>query len=108
MQLHIESDAEYLVLPGAKSRVAGYLYLHSPPNPNKCYQKGYNASIHVECSTLKNVVSSATKAECGGIFHNCSTAIVIRNTSIGMGHPQNKTEVITDNSTTNSFVHSEM
>ena len=34
MQLHIESDAAYLVLPGAKSRVAGYFYLHSPLNAN--------------------------------------------------------------------------
>ena len=53
MQLHIESDAAYLVLLGAKSRVAGYFYLHSPQNPSKCYQKGYNAPIHVECLTLK-------------------------------------------------------
>ena len=108
MQLHIESDAAYLVLPGAKSRVAGYFYLHSPPNANKCYRKGYNAPIHVQCSTLKNVVSSAAEAECGGIFQNCVTTIGIRNTLIGMGHPQGKTEVITDNSTANSFIHSEM
>ena len=108
MQLHLESDAAYLVLPGAKSRVAGYFYLHAPPHANKCYPKGYNGPLHIECSTLKNVVSSAAEAECGGIFHNCSTAIGIRNTLTGMGHPQNKTEVITDNSTANSFVHSEM
>ena len=49
---------------------------------------------HVEYSTLKNFVSSAAEAECGGIFHNCSTAIGIRNTLINMGHPQAKTEVI--------------
>ena len=67
MQLHTESDAAYLVLPGTKSRVAGYFYLHSPPNTNKCYRKGNNAPIHVECSSLKNVVSSAAEAECGGI-----------------------------------------
>ena len=39
---------------------------------------------------------------------NCGTAIGIRNTLIGMGHPQGKTPVITDDSTANSFVHSEM
>ena len=108
MKLHIESDAAYLVLPGAKSRVAGYFYLRSPPHPSKLYPKSYNAPIHVECATLKNVVSSAAEAECGGLFHNCCTAIGIRTALIGMGHKQDKTEVITDNSTANSFVHSEM
>ena len=108
MKLHIESDAAYLVLPGARSRIAGYFYLHAPPNPNKAYAKAYNGPIHIECSTIKNVVSSAAEAECGGIFLNCTTAIGIRNTLNAMGHPQGKTEVITDNSTANSFVHSEM
>ena len=56
----------------------------------------------------KNVVSSAAEAECGEIFHNCTTSIGICNALIGMGHPQSQTEVITDNSTANSFVHSEM
>ena len=70
--------------------------------------KGYNAPIHDECSTLKNVVSSVAEAECGGIFQNCVTAIGIRKTLIGMGHPQGKTEVITDNFTANSFIHSEI
>ena len=35
-------------------------------------------------------------------------AIGKRNALIGMGHVHNKTEVIIDNSTANSFVHSEM
>ena len=40
MQLHIQSDAAYLVAPKAKSRVGGYFYLSDkhtnrqhPPNP---------------------------------------------------------------------------
>ena len=39
MKLHIESDAAYLILPGAKSRIAGYFYLHAPPHPTKSYPK---------------------------------------------------------------------
>ena len=62
----------------------------------------------MEYLTLKNVVSSAAEAECGGLFHNCTTAIGLRHALIGLGHTQNKTPVITDNSTTKSFVHSEM
>ena len=33
MQLHIDSDAAYLVAPKAKSRIAGYYYLSSKCNP---------------------------------------------------------------------------
>ena len=64
--------------------------------------------ILVTCKTIKNVVCSAAEAECGGLFMNCGTAIGIRNALNGMGHTQGRTPVITDNSTANSFVHSEM
>ena len=40
MKLHFESDAAYLVLPGAKSRIAGYFYLHAPLSASKVYAKG--------------------------------------------------------------------
>ena len=80
MQQHLESGAAYLLMPEAKSRIAAYFYLHSTPHAKKCYPKGYNAPIHVKCSTLKKFVSSAAEAECGGIFHNCTTAIGIRDT----------------------------
>ena len=108
MQLHVESDAAYLVLPGARSRIAGHFYLSAGASPTKVYAKRFNAPIHTECSTLKNVVSSAAEAECGALFHNCTVAIGIRNALIGLGHQQGKTLVVTDNSTANSFVHSEM
>ena len=54
------------------------------------------------------MVSSAAEAKCGALIHNCTVAIDIRNWLIGCCHPQRKTPVITDNSTANSFVHSEM
>ena len=56
----------------------------------------------------KNVVSSAAEAECVALFHNCAMAVGICHALYGLGHPQNCTEVITDNFTANSFVHSEM
>ena len=108
MKLHVETDAAYLVLPNVRSRVAGHFYLSAFPTPNKKYPGNSNAPILTECYTLKNVVSSAAEAECGGIFHNCVVAIGIRNALEGMGHPQGKTTVITDNSTATSFVHSAM
>ena len=53
MQLHVESDAAYLVLPGARSRIAGHFYLSAGGSPTKVYAKYFNASIYTECSTLK-------------------------------------------------------
>ena len=41
-------------------------------------------------------------------LHHCTTAIGLRRALIGLGHTQNKTPVITDNSTAKNFVHSEM
>ena len=38
MQLHVESDATYLVLPGARSRVTGYFYLSAGASPTKVYK----------------------------------------------------------------------
>ena len=35
MQLHVESDAAYLVLPGVHSLVAGHFYLSTISTPNK-------------------------------------------------------------------------
>ena len=56
MILHIDSDAAYLVMPNAGSRIVGYFYLStshptSPPTPVPL-----NGAILVECSTLHNVV----------------------------------------------------
>ena len=108
MKLAVDSDAAYLVLPNAKSRVAGHFYLEAKPFPNKAYPGKHNAPLLTECYTLKNVVSSAAEAECGGIFHNCIVAIGIRNALEEMGHPQGQTRITTDNTTATSFVHSAM
>ena len=37
IQLHIDSDAAYLVLPGACSRPAGHFYLLATPTLGKVY-----------------------------------------------------------------------
>ena len=106
MQLKIESDAAYLVIKGAKSRIAGHFYLESTKdnfNKNK-----FSAPILTECSTLRNVVRSAAEAECGGLFHNAQKAIIIRRILTALHHKQNPTEIKTDNSTANAFVHSTM
>ena len=72
MVLHIDSDAAYLVLPKARSRVAGYFRLlnQTPKSPD-------NGAILVECKGLQHVVSSAAEAETHGVFHNAKIRVNI-------------------------------
>ena len=47
MQLHVDTDAAYLVLPHAKSRIAGYFrLLNNKDNPN---QYTDNGALLIEC-----------------------------------------------------------
>ena len=98
MNLHIESDAAYLVLPNARSRIAGYFNFPTPLTK-------LNGAILVECRGLKHVVASAAEAEMAGVFHNAQIAIPIRRILEGLGHPQPATRIKTDNSTATGFVH---
>ena len=108
MQLSVDSDAAYLVVPGAKSRYAGHFYLQSKPHRLNYNKAPHNAAIHTECKILKNIVCSAAEAECGGLFHNAQIALNIRRTLEAIGHPQKPTRIKTDNKTANSFVHASM
>ena len=69
MILNIDSDAAYLVAPGAKSRIAGFFHLTNKDDPFT------NGPILVECKTLRHVVASSAEAETAGIFHNAQLAI---------------------------------
>ena len=107
MQLHLDTDAAYLVAPGSKTRVAGYFYLSqrykqlpSTPHPP------INAPVHIECQLLKHIVSSAAEAETAGIFHNSTTAIPIKNMLEALDHKQHAIPIKTDNSTATAFSNS--
>ena len=106
MILHIDSDAAYLVMPAAKSRIAGYYYLSSKPTSTS--SPPLNGAILIECKTLKHVVASAAEAETGGLFHNAQTGLIVRQALSDLVHPQPQTSLKTDNSTANSFVHNNM
>jgi hypothetical protein len=101
MILHIDSDASYLCLPKARSRVAGYFQLNSAKrnNPN------LNAAILIECKTLRHVVASSAEAETAGVFHNSQRAVPLRHLLIHLGHPQPATPLKCDNETTRNFIH---
>ena len=107
MKLHIDTDAAYLVLPQARSRIAGHYYLSNTTNI-KQNDPPNNGPVLTECTSLKGVVASAAEAETGGIFKNCQNGIIIRRILHALGHSQPPTPVKTDNSTAASFVHSDI
>lgn len=102
MILNIDSDAAYLVLPNAKSRIAGYFYLSSDPINTP---PPINAPVLVVCKALCHVVASAAESETAGVFINAQIAIPIRNTLEALGHKQPPTPIKSDNSTATGFAN---
>ena len=51
MQLQVKTDAVYLVLPNARSRLAGHFYLSAFLSAHKTYPDKYDAPILTECHT---------------------------------------------------------
>eukprot|EP00957_Ditylum_brightwellii_P151402 11529439-Ditylum_brightwellii.AAC.1 len=108
MQLHVDSDAAYLVINGTKSRITGYFYCASSPHALNYNKTPHNAPILIEFRTLKHVVCSVAEAECGALFYNSQTTMGLRNLLETIVHPQQPTKINTNNKTTNSFVHAFM
>lgn len=101
MTLHIYSDASYGSEPKSRSRVGGHYTLtnksHNPTQP-PVGEPIPNGAIHTVSNIMRNVMSSATEAECGGLFHNTKDGAMLRTTLEEMGHPQPPTPIQTDNS----------
>eukprot|EP00957_Ditylum_brightwellii_P177021 13485535-Ditylum_brightwellii.AAC.1 len=108
MQLHVDSNAAYLVLNGAKNCIIRYFYCAANPHVLNYNQTPHSTPILIECRTLKHVVCSAAEAECGVLFHSSQTAMVLCNVPKVIGHPQQPTRLKTDNKTVISFVHASM
>jgi hypothetical protein len=95
MILHIHSDASYLSVSNARSRIGGLFFLgNKSPEQDKL-----NVSILDVDSFIKNVVSSAAESEVGACFHNAQTGAPPRVTLTELGHTQPPTPLQTDNST---------
>ena len=88
MILHLDSDAAYFGAPKSRSRVAGYFYCGQHYNKNVTPNTTLNGPTHIECKILKYVVASAAEAEPAGLFHNCQTAVHIRNMLTALDHLQ--------------------
>jgi hypothetical protein len=95
MILHIHSDASYLSVSNARSRLGGLFFLgNTPPDQYKP-----NGSILNVAAVIKNVVASAAELEVGACFHKAQSGAPLRVTLTEMGHTQPPTRLRTDNST---------
>ena len=107
MILYTSSDAAYLVLPNAKSRVAGHYYLSNRTTDHVSKTPPpLNGPILTECSRIKKTVGSAAEAETEGLYHNGQNVIPLRIILKALKHPQPPTPMETDNTIAHGFTHS--
>jgi hypothetical protein len=95
MILHLHSNASYLSVSNARSRLGGLFFCgdKSPQEDN------LNGSILNVGSIIKNVVASAAESEVGACFQNAQSYAPLRVTLAELGHIQPTTPLRTDNST---------
>ena len=105
MQLHVDYDAAFLVLPNVKICIAGYfLLLYHKNSPHSRYLD--NGPLLIECRTLRSVVTSAVETETHGVFHLAKLVLMIIHILTEMNHPQSEpTPIRTDNSTSAGFTN---
>jgi hypothetical protein len=73
--LHIHSDASYLSVSNARSRLGGLFFLGSRPPPE---QYKLNGSILNVAAVIKNVVAYAAESEAGACFQNAQSGAPLR------------------------------
>ena len=107
MVLHIHSDASYLSETEACSRAGGFFFLSENTNPSDktAPPPPVNGAIHIVSTIMGNVMSSATEAEVGALFHNAQDACSIRTTLEFLGHPQPATPIQTDNACAEGIIN---
>ena len=107
MILYIHSDASYLSESEARSRAGGFFFLSnkSDPSNKETPPPMLNGAIHIVSTIMNNVMSSATEAEVGALFHNAQDACSLRTALEFLGHPQPPTPIQTDNATAYGIVN---
>jgi hypothetical protein len=103
MQLKIHSDASYLSEPRTRSLIGGYFFLRNSKH-SKCPSLS-NGPLLCRSTVLKHVVYSVAEDEYGALFVNAKTVTVTRETLKDMRHPQDATELKTDNTTTGGIAN---
>jgi hypothetical protein len=101
MILHIHSDASYLSVSNARSRVGG-LFFFGNKFPE---QDTLNGSILNVAAVIKNVVASAAESEVGACFHKAQSGAPLRVALTELGHTQPPAPLRMDNSTAYGIVN---
>ena len=101
MVLAVHSVASYLSESNARSRVGSHFWMSS----NAPIPPVGNGAILTVAQIIKNVMSSAAEAELAALYINTREAIYIRQILTKLGHPQPRTPIQTDNSTTLSVIN---
>ena len=99
MQLHIGSDAAYLVALKVRSRAGGYHYLGNKDGTL------FNGPIFILAKVIKAVMSSAVESEVGGLYLNAREAICLTYTIEELRHIQDPVPIKTDNFTANGIIN---
>jgi hypothetical protein len=95
MILHIHSDASYLSVSNARSRLGGLFFYGDKP-PQEETLNGYILNV---APVIKNMVASAAESEVGACFQNAQSGAPIRVTLDELGHIQPETSLLTNKST---------
>jgi hypothetical protein len=95
MVLLIHSDASYLLVSNARSRLGGLFFLGNKPPE----QETLNGSILNVVAVIKKLVASAADSEVEACFHSVQIGAPLRVTLTELGHTQPPTPLQTDNST---------
>jgi hypothetical protein len=101
MILNIHSDASYISVSNARSRLGGLFFLGNKPPK----QETLHGSIFNVAAVIKNVVASAAESEFGARFHNAQSRAPLRVTLTELVHTQPPTPLRTDNSTAYGIVN---
>ena len=99
-------DASYLSEPQARSRLGGYFFLDA--KEEEWTGKTPNGPVLVESAIMRNVMSAASEAEIGALYHNSKEAVHLRQTVEFLGHPQPPTPIRTDNQVACGFANDTM
>jgi hypothetical protein len=100
MVLAVHSNVSYLSEPKARSRAGEHFFLSSdtimPPN---------NGTVLNIAHTIKNIMSSATKAELAGLYIMAREAVYIRMILKELGHKQPPTPLQIDNAMADAIIN---
>jgi hypothetical protein len=94
MVLHIHSDASYLSVSNARSRLGG-LFFCGNKSPQQDKLNGSRLNV---ASVIKKVAASADESEVGACFHNAQSGAPLRVKLTELGHIQPPTPLRADNS----------